>query len=270
MDNSGGTVNNGSMALVPALRVVPLSRVMRHEEVDPLRVEQLRTRMEAEGVQRNPVICAEVGGDGFVVLDGATRTEALRQLGMEWVVVQVVDPTRVTLETWHHVIRNCQSSEVIAQIGSHPEIILSEAGGTPRVTTADGTVVSVLGNGMSPNATMSALVASYIGRWTASRIIDPSPDTVAWRFPDWSVVVEFPPVEIEEVIKAALGGDLLPAGVTRFLVPERVLRLNAELGLLDNSGSLTLRQAALDALIQMRSRAGRIRRYEETVIVLDD
>lgn len=258
------------MALVPAMRVVPLSRVRRHEEIDPLRVEQLRLRVESEGVQVNPVICAEAGDEGFVVLDGASRTEALRQLGFEYVVVQVVDPARVTLETWHHVIRNCQPSDVVDQIASHPELILSEAKGTPRVTTADGTVVSVLGSSLSPNATLSSLVNSYIGRWTASRIIDPAPDIVSWRFPDWSVIVEFPPLDAGEVIEAALGGDLLPAGVTRFLIPERVLRLNARVSLLQGSGSLAAKQEALDALIRARSRAGRVRRYEETVVVLDD
>ncbi len=258
------------MALVPALRVVALSQVMPHEEVDPLRVDQLRARVEAEGVQVNPVICAELAGEGLVVLDGATRTEALRQLGLEFLVAQVVDPSRVSLETWHHVIRNCASSVVMDQIASHPELTLSDAPGTPRVTTADRTVVSVLGNGLSPNATMSMLVRSYIGRWTASRIVDPSPDTVSWRFPDWSVVIEFPPLDSHQVLEAALGGDLLPAGVTRFLVPERVLRLNADLDLLRGPGGLASRQEALDGLIHARSRAGRVRRYEETVVVLDD
>lgn len=258
------------MALVPALRVVPLAWVRRHEEIDPLRVDQLRLRVDSEGVQVNPVICAEAGDESFVVLDGASRTEALRQLGFEYVVVQVVDPARVTLETWHHVIRNCHASDVVDQIAAHPDLILSEARGTPRVTTADGASVSVLGSSLSPNATLTSLVDSYIGRWTASRIIDPAPDVVSLRFPDWSVVVEFPPLDAKEVIKAALGRDLLPAGVTRFLIPERVLRLNARVSLLQGSGSLAAKQEALDALIQARSRAGRVRRYEETVVVLDD
>jgi hypothetical protein len=84
------------------------------------------------------------------------------------------------------------------------------------------------------------------------------------------VIVEFPRLEVKEVMKAALTRDLLPAGVTRFLVPERVLRLDAELALLRAGSSLESKQLALDALILARARAGRVRRYEETVVILDD
>jgi len=257
------------MALVPPLRVVPLSRVMRHEEVDPLRVEHLIGRIRTERTQLNPVICAEAPG-GFVVLDGASRTEALKSLGLEHVVVQVVDPVSVNLETWHHVIRNCPTAEVIDQIKAEESLIFVDTGSPPRVTPADGDPLHVMGSGLSANATLSALVNTYVGRWTVSRIIDPAVDVVSWRFPDWSVIVEFPTMNVDQVLKAALGEDLLPAGVTRFLVPERVLRLNVDLALLEGAGDLAGKQEALDGLVQARSRAGRVRRYEETVVILDD
>lgn len=257
------------MALVPPLRVVPLTRVKRHEEVDPLRVEHLVGRIRDERTQMNPVICVEVGQD-FVVLDGATRTEALRSLGLENMVVQVVDPDSVTLETWHHVIRNCPVSEPLEQISADLELAFAPASGPPRLTPAKGNAVTVLGSGISVNATLSAMVDAYVGRWTVSRIIDPAVDVVSWRFPDWSVIVEFPTLDVDQVLKAAIGEDLLPAGVTRFLIPERVLRLNVDLALLEGSGDLAGRQEALDSLVQSRSRAGRVRRYEETVVILDD
>jgi L-serine kinase (ATP) / ParB family transcriptional regulator, heme-responsive regulator len=243
---------------------------MPHEEYDPLSVERLADRIEAEGAQRNPVICVEADGDGFVVLDGATRTEALRRLGIPHVVVQVVDPAAVTLETWHHVVRDGRPTVVMDRIASREGLILAHGGDPPRVTPAAGTPMSALGEGVSSNAVLSTLVSGYIGRWRVSRIIDPDPDVVAQRFPDWSVIIEFPPLEVKEVMKAALGQDLLPAGVTRFLVPERVLRLDADLRLLRSPGSLTSKQEALETLIRARSEAGRVRRYEETVVILDD
>lgn len=234
-----------------------------------MRVVSLMARITDEGRQGNPVICSEIDED-FVVLDGATRTEAMRRLGMGFLVVQVVAPDLVELETWHHVVRNCPPAAVLERLGANQDLLLGPAGTAPRVTVAGGPSVSVLGRAMSPNSTLSVLVDSYLGRWTVSRIIDPAPDVVSRRFPDWSVVVEFPTMKVDQVMKAALGGDLLPAGITRFLIPERVLRLNVGLDLLADSGSLAGKQEALDGLIQARSRAGRVRRYEETVIVLDD
>ena len=67
-----------------------------------------------------------------------------------------------------------------------------------------------------------------------------------------------------------LGDDLLPAGVTRFLVPERALRLNIDLAVLASPDPIEVKQQALESLLAARARAGRIRRYEETIVVLDD
>ena len=225
------------MPHMPVLRVVPLRRIRRHEEVDPFRVARLRARIEQEGTQLNPMVCTETPGGDFVLLDGATRTEALKSLGLEHAVVQLVDPSEVELETWHHVVRQAQALDVVAAISAQPELMLSEDQGTPRIHVAEQGTRSVLGTGASVNAALSSLVASYVGRWTVSRIVNVSDEAVAWRFPDWSVVVEFPALSIEDVLKAAVGEDLLPAGVTRFLVTERALRLNVDLALLRHDGT---------------------------------
>lgn len=257
------------MALVPQLRVVPLSKVMRHEEVDPLRVEHLANRLNRDNLQVNPVICAEVESE-FVVLDGATRTEACRSIGLEFLVVQVVDPADVTLETWHHVIRQGEADAILERIESEADLTLNGVDSPPRITTSNRDVLSVVGSELSVNATMSALVDTYVGQSEVSRIIDPAVEVVDRRFPNWSAIVEFPRLDIDQVLKAALGEDLLPAGVTRFLIPERVLRINVDLALLRRESDLAEKQRELDHLIQTRSTAGRVRRYEETVIILDD
>lgn len=255
---------------MPVLRVVPLDLIRRHEEVDPFRVARLRGRIEEEGIQVNPMICAEMPGGELVVLDGATRTEAMRSLGLSHAVVQIVDPDTVVLETWHHVIRQTSSSGVIERIAARPELMLSDDHGTPRLHLPERRRRSVFGTGASVNATVKALVGSYVGRWTVGRVTEADDDAVAWRFPDWSVIVEFPTLSIQDVMKAAIGDDLLPAGVTRFLVPERALRLNVGLSLLKSGGSTGDKQESLEAMLAARARAGRIRRYEETIVILDD
>lgn len=258
------------MPHMPVLRVVPLGRIRRHEEVDPFRVARLQRRIEEEGTQVNPMICAEAPGGDLVLLDGATRTEALKALGLKHAVVQIVDPEAVILETWHHVVRQAQPDEVVVQITAREELALADDQGTPRIHIAENGVRSVLGNGSSVNATLSALVDSYVGRWTVSRVTDPSHEEIDWRFPDWAVIVEFPTLHIEDVMKAAIGDDHLPAGVTRFLVPGRALRLNVDLSLLESNSSEGEKQESLDSMLAARARAGRVRQYEETIVILDD
>jgi hypothetical protein len=258
------------MPHLPLLRVVPLESIRRHEAIDPLRVERLVGRIEAEGVQVNPMVCTLAPDGVLILLDGATRTESLKNLGLEHAVVQMVEPDTVTLETWYHVVRGCDREELVKAVGESSDLILSEEEGTPGIHLRDGGSRLVLGEGVSANATLSALVGSYVGRWRVSRVAEPGIDRVAWSFPDWSAVVEFPTLSLDEVMKAAITDDLLPAGITRFLVDERALLLNAPLDLLAGEGSIDEKQKRLDDLIAERAQDGRVRRYEETVFILDE
>lgn len=258
------------MPHIPVLRVVPLERICRHEKVDPLRVDRLVGRISSEGIQVNPMICTEAPGGELVLLDGATRTEALKRIGLEFAAVQMVEPSAVDLQTWHHVIRQVPSDEVVAAIESNSELSLTESDWPPKLHEVGGRSSSVRGVEISPNATLSTLVEIYTGRWTVSRVTDPARDYVAGRFSDWSVLVEFPTLGIEDVMNAAIDNDLLPAGITRFLVPERALRLNIDMSLLSSPGTQSDKQETLDRLLEERALAGRIRRYDETVFILDD
>lgn len=258
------------MSFMPQLRVIPLDRIRPHEEVDPLRVDRLAPRLEGEGIQLNPIIATKHDSGDYVLLDGATRTEALKRLEFSYVVVQVVEPDVVQLETWHHVVREARPDDIIDSIVSHDSLEVMGDEGPPRVTTLEGEVKTVFGTGISHHAALAALVDAYVGRWKLSRVIDPNLDHVAWRYPDWAAVVEFPSLTIEDVMKAAIDNDPLPAGITRFVVPNRALRINVELSLLREPGSALEKQELLDRIFEERARAGRIRRYEEPVVILDD
>ncbi|MGH3649180.1 MAG: hypothetical protein ACRDU9_00610 [Acidimicrobiia bacterium] len=256
------------MPHLPLLRVVPLETIRRHEEIDPLRVDRLVARIETEGIQVNPMVGCTAPDGGLVLLDGATRTESLRRLGVEHAVVQLVDPETVTLETWHHVVRGCTTAEFLEAVGARPGLLLAADEGTPCIHLNTGEDHLVLGTGISPNATLSSLVESYVGRWRVSRTHHP--DGVGWSFPDWSAVVEFPIHTLDDVMKAAVSNDLLPPGITRFLVHERALRINVPLDLLKTQQSTGAKQMVVDEMIAERARDGRVRRYEETVFILDD
>lgn len=258
------------MPHLPVLRVVPLESIRRHEEIDPLRVARLVDRIRREGVQVNPMVCCPSPDGELILLDGATRTESLKQLGLEHAVVQMVDPEDIDLQTWHHVVRECTPDEVLAAVAARPDLSLRDWGDAPRLHLNAAGTRAVIGVGISPNTTLSTLVSAYVGTWRVSRVADPEVDPVTWSFPDWSAVVEFPILSLDDVMKAAITEDLLPAGITRFLVEERALRLNIPLGLLEARASVEEKQAALDVLIAERARDGRVRRYEETVFMFDE
>ena len=259
------------MPHLPVLRVVPLERIRRHEEIDPLRVERLVGRIGVEGIQVNPMICCLAPDGELILLDGATRTESLKELGLEHAVVQMVAEDDVELETWHHVIRECEPQDVLDAVSAASDLTLSDGnGGAPRIHFNGGESIGVLGTGISANAALSALVDTYVGKWRISRVTEPTVDPVSWSFPDWSAMVEFPILTLEDVMKAAITEDLLPAGITRFVVDKRALRLNVPIDMLATTEPIEAKQQALDDMISQRARDGRVRRYEETIFILDE
>jgi len=216
------------------------------------------------------MMCLEASGGDLVLLDGATRTESMKRLGLKHAVVQLVDPMRMSLGTWHHVVRGAATEEVLGTIRDADGITLVKGVGTPAVHTHDGDSFRVTSDILSDNAALSALVRAYVGKWTVNRSPDPRVEAVTGRFPDWAVIVEFPTLTVDDVMTAAIGNDPLPAGITRFVVPERALRLNMPLDVLAADRSVAEKQIALDELLEERARAGRIRRYEEPVFILDE
>ena len=106
----------------------------------------------------------------------------------------------------------------------------------------------------------------------------PSPCTPADLFARLSELgivtrtLEHPPVfTVEQVMQATqLGNRRFPAGITRFLIPGRVLNLNADLAVLRSDQSLPEKNRWLHAMLQERQQAGAIRYYGEPVYLLDD
>ncbi len=254
------------------LRVVPLETVRPHEEVDPARVERLAARLDEAGVLLNPPVVTPAG-DHFVLLDGATRTEALRRKGYPTIVVQVVEADDLELRTWRHVVRGVTAEDLRRELKAVDGVELRPLveRGVARVYFASGAPASVHpAPGVGDHAALSALVSCYLRLGRVSRATRPDPAASARLYPDMAALVSFRHLSLKEVAAAAESGDRLPAGITRFVIPGRVLRLGMSLRLLASDTSIVEKQAALDRLLEERAREGRIRHYTEPVFVLDE
>lgn len=255
---------------LPDLRVAPIEEIRPHEDFDPFRVDRLRDRIDSDGVQINPMVCTTAPDGSYVLLDGATRREAFNRLGMPHAVIQIVDPKSVTLETWHHVLKDGKADTLIQALESSEAFELVEDTGTPRIIVDGDSWKTAQGVAVSANACLNALVGCYHGQMTVTRVTDPGEESVNARHNDWTAIVEFPALTIDDVMKAAIDADYVPAGITRFVVPARALRLNIPFDFIMNHDDTATKQEHLDAILAKRAREGRIRRYDEPVIILDD
>jgi phosphoglycerate dehydrogenase-like enzyme len=280
-----------SAAETLSLRVAPVEKLLPHEHHNPQRVARLAERIVADGVLANPPVVAALSDDRYIVLDGATRVTAFRQLGYPHLVVQVVDPLRENLQlhTWFHAVRGRNVQEFLHLVRSVPHLQVSQmpVEGLARALwerSALGYIVTVDGQGFllepaqqpgeddeqSWITPLNELVNRY-GMWgEVERTLVNDVETLRSQHSDLVGLVVFPQFALEIVMKLVAGGSLLPAGITRFVVPGRILRLNAPLSILAAPESISHKREWLDRLVQSKLAGRSVRYYQEPVVLLDE
>lgn len=276
------------------LRVVPLSQVVPHEHYHDRRVDELTDRLLADGKLINPLIVAQQGKK-FVVLDGATRLTAMRQLNFPYVVVQVVDlalkkaQQPIELTSWNHVVYGGNSDALLAALHDvsglqftpslranvAPEGLPMGALGMLTTATGESFVMETRpSSAMAMDETwlhvLNEVVACY-GQWgNVERTLSRDVPVLATQFIDFAALVTFPRFTPQMILTLAAQGRTVPAGITRFVIPGRILRLNMPLAKLTTDEPLAAKQAWLDALLREKLRARQVRFYEEPVVLLDE
>ncbi len=266
-----------------SLRIVPLDHVFLHENVDPKRVQRLAQRLKIEDVLINPPIVIEAG-DRYVVLDGATRTTALKQLGYLHTIVQVVAPDEnLTLHTWYHTVRNSDPARLVERIDELDEIVMMEHESPKALgavlarkrlcylhTVEDRIFLVRAAPGVDELYALNKVTATYIDTSHLTRTLTTDIELLRQEYADLTALVVFPQYTVEQVLQIARDGQLLPSGITRFIIPRRVLRLNADMEYLKSNKSLAEKNQWLDDLLARKLAQGKIRYYQEPVYLLDE
>jgi hypothetical protein len=262
---------------------VPLEALLLHEEDDPFRVRRLALTLQHEGKLRNPPIVAEQAGR-YLVLDGATRTTALRELGYRDILVQVVDYFGEAVRTWNHVLVGLSHNRLLANLagvaGLH--LLSVDAETACRLLGMHETVaVLVMRNGdwfavlcagdcVQRANLLCQLVAEYRGKAEVHRTVEMDLSLLVPEYPDLTAVIAFPNFSPAEIAQIALSGARVPMGTTRHMVAGRTLGLDIPLERLTASQPLEAKNAWLKELVARRLQANKIRLYQEPVFVFDE
>ncbi|MDH5606582.1 MAG: hypothetical protein OEY93_06820, partial [Anaerolineae bacterium] len=89
-------------------------------------------------------------------------------------------------------------------------------------------------------------------------------------YPDLTAVIVYPPFRIQEVLKLCGEGHLFPAGVTRFTVAPRALRINYPLEEMSSARSLEEKNAKLNQWLKERMARKGVRFYAEPTVLFDE
>jgi L-serine kinase (ATP) / ParB family transcriptional regulator, heme-responsive regulator len=250
--------------VIPSLKdllLVDLGCLILHEAHDEDRLISLRERIQAECEQRNPVIVSP-HEDRYLVLDGAHRVRALGELGSRFALVQVVQPPEKA-EGWGHLLNGVGRAELdnIKGIEVSSDVPLAE------VVTAGGEtlLLSAKEHGLRGQVRALWALRSFYPRGVVVRRVEPYGTA---RISGGEALIRyrsFTPAELAEIVDS---GTVLPAGITRFRIQERVLGVRYPLDRMMD-GDLRTRNAELREFVERRWAENRVRYYGEPVVLFE-
>lgn len=246
------------------LRLVDLGCLILHEAHDEDRLARLRGRIEAEREQRNPVIVSP-HEDRYLVLDGAHRVRALGELNSCFVLVQVVELPEKS-EGWGHLLNgvgrteldNIEGIEASSRPGDTPLAELETAGGETLILTA-------LEDGLRGRVRALWDLQSFYPRGVVVRRVEP--DGTA-RLAGGEALIRYHSFTLAELAEIVDSGTVLPAGITRFRIQERVLGVRYPLDRM-MEGDPRVRNAELREFVEGRWEENRVRYYGEPVVLFE-
>jgi L-serine kinase (ATP) / ParB family transcriptional regulator, heme-responsive regulator len=253
--------------MIPSLEdllLLDLGCLILHEAHDEDRLVNLRERIEAEREQRNPVIVSP-HEDRYLVLDGAHRVRALGDLGSRFALVQTVEPPEKA-EGWGHLLKgvgraeldNIEGIEVSDGPDDAPLAEVETSGGETLLLSAKE-------DGLRGRVRALWYLRSFYPKGVVVRRVEP--DGTA-RLSDGEALIRyrsFTPRDLAEIVDS---GTVLPAGITRFRVRERVLGVRYPLDRM-MEGDPRARNAELREFVERRWEENRIRYYGEPVVLFE-
>jgi hypothetical protein len=274
---------------LPQLRIVNTHDLRPHEQVEEARVEPIVNGLSGDGILKNPplVMRLHTEEERYLVLDGANRTMALRSIGVAHTLVQLVRPgiETVRLRTWNRVVYDSAPRDLFDRLDKITEIVpaprdrkeqLERIAAGVRLAflyLPDGSAWELGREREALDERMhhlGALIEGSMACGKTDRTSEMDVQGLSNLYEGLAGVLVFPSIEVEEVVEAAVNEIVLPAGLTRFIISPRALRVNYPLKLLAEESSIQAKQERLELWIQERVQNQAVRYYAESTIVFDE
>ena len=255
------------IAALNDLRIVELSCLILHEAHDEARLSRVREGLREEAVQRHPVIVAPLLEDRYLVFDGAHRVRALAELGSRLALVQLIEPPE-RAESWAHLLpapgleAALRSVEGVEVLDERPD-----AACLVEVSFHNGRTLHVRARkeGLVPEVRALRALQAVYPEGSVVRRVDPEGQAGLAEGEALLVYRRFTPGELARAVEQ---GQVLPAGITRFVVKERVLNVRYPVKLLAG-GDPAERNAELREFVRRSWEGNRVRYYAEPVVLFE-
>ncbi len=240
------------------------------------------------------------GSEKLLVLDGVNRVSALKLLGCPDVLAQKVnymDPN-VDLTSWDHLIFNIGKQTLIERLqtenleitnmerefqaadgGMHQMVHAGERGILDDnmvclIIFRDHSALMIKPKDSSLDSKVKSLyriIAIYNTSWEIyPHLWGDSLISAFDTLENCSAVNILPGFKKEEVIDLASQGILFPFGVTRFVIPQRILGLGISCSVLGAKVPISEKNLFLKELMSYRLKSKKARYYEKSVFLFNE
>lgn len=261
------------------LKIVSTAHLVLHETNDPKRSLNVQKSILNKKLFTNPILVAKLpGSKKYVVLDGANRTTALRELNIPFALVQDFDYKKqdLDLQTWWHLLEEKDfsfwlktfSSFLVFKPGNNISNtnLFSSSAKVYLVNKKKIFVAMLKGTVSARLNVLNNLVDCYRGKFQYSRLKDyKNGDAV-----DRGTLLVFPHLKKDDIVQVAKNGLFIPSGISRHVVNGRALHVNLPLAVLQQPGDLLSKQKFLDQHVEKKVFNREYRWYDDSVCLFDE
>jgi len=263
------------------LRLIRSSDILLHEDSENDRSARLARRFREEKILYNPLIIGRFR-HRYLLIDGANRFEALKRISISIVLAQVVDyfSKNVLLKSWYHFINGLKHDSVIKFLNKNKisfknlrkpvkpslknEIVISGRDGRSIKLKLEKDLRSMLFQ-------LCRVNRFYEGKYTYSRIdSDTDIDDMSQISDNDGLLIMYPDFSKEQIISIAGMDKKLPAGITRHLIPNRVLHIKYPIAELSSVSGLEKKNSKLLSFIIEKVKNKKVRLYREPLLIFDE
>ncbi|WP_164988994.1 ParB N-terminal domain-containing protein [Fictibacillus sp. S7] len=222
------------MSIVSSLKLINPDNVLLHEPYEPARLRKIIDSIRNENVLRNPLIGLQLNQSEYLILDGAHRISALKQMGCYRVPIQIINPSDILIQAWDHVL---PIGAWIETLYKHPEIEITTKSNDQEPLAEflkeDGSYTYIYPKkNHKDSSTRVQLWHEVVGTYTNHFSVMRIPQSSKEKLQQNMIRFRYPTCSLQFIKEVVTSGEVLPAGVTRFSVNGRLLNLRIPLSFL--------------------------------------
>jgi L-serine kinase (ATP) / ParB family transcriptional regulator, heme-responsive regulator len=275
---------------LPILKIIPSDKLVVHEYHDPSRSKPLVKSISKSGILKNPPMVTPFRDESgrYMVLDGANRISAIKEMNLPHVLAQVthIKSPNLGLETWNHVIWGMPTEQLFDGLSKIDGLSLVETKDHEStlnelwaydvllmVQDPDENTFYARPDDHDPIAKvgmLNSIMQCYMDFASLDRTKSSYINQLIPLYNDLTALIIYPLFSPLEVLNLCTEGYVFPSGITRFSISPRALRVNFPLYELARNSSTEEKNHNLEKWLKQKMENKEVRYYAEPTFLFDE